>query len=189
MTRLLSAIILVFCFIACNRCDWTTPQPDREPNADLLWDADPLPDQEIEKFTVIETKLGKRKYKAVAEHAKIFKDRGETVASQLEVVFYDQEGIPFSTLTSDSGLISEKTKNMRAAGNVVVVNRDSARLESEELKWDHGKEKIISDKFVKITRGRDTLTGIGLETDPQLKEIEIKKDVNAYLIDVDETQF
>ncbi len=176
-------IIFLILFIAS--CDQSTRQSNVS-GSDSTADIVISPDREIENFSIIQTRRGRKKYVANAIYAAIFKDSNQIVATTVEVDFYDDEGLPFSTLTADSGYIDEKTKDMRAVGNVVVVNRDSARLESEELKWDHKREKIVSDQFVKIIRGRDVLTGIGLESDAQIESVEIKKDVKAFVIDVDD---
>ncbi len=147
------------------------------------------PDQEIEHFTVVETKNGRRKYEAFAERVAIYKATSQVLASDLHVKFFSSSDETFSTLTADSGFIDDRTKDMRALGHVVVVTQDSTRLESQELVWEHQQEKIRADGFVKITRRQDILTGIGLETDPQLKNIEIKKDMRATVRSQDASKF
>jgi hypothetical protein len=41
----------------------------------------------------------------------------------------------------------------------------------------------VSDSFVKLTRGKDVLTGIGLECDHTLESVDIKKDVRAVILE------
>lgn len=145
-----------------------------------------MPSHEIENFSVTETKNGQRRYVANAKFAAIYKENSEVITVEITVNFYDENQVPYTTLTADSGYIDEKTKDMRAVGHVVVVTKDNARLETESLQWQHATSLIISDDFVKITRGRDVLTGIGLKSDMRLEKFEIKKDMKAYVIDVDE---
>ena len=56
-------------------------------------------------------------------------------------------------------------------------------LETDSLLWLNARDKIISNCFVKLTRGNDVWTGIGLECDQDLSSVVIKKDVQAEIID------
>ncbi|OGV96576.1 LPS export ABC transporter periplasmic protein LptC, partial [Microgenomates group bacterium RBG_16_45_19] len=47
------------------------------------------------------------------------------------------------------------------------------------LRWDPNTAKIVTDDFVKITRGQDVVTGQGMESDQELKNIKIKKNVSG----------
>lgn len=143
-----------------------------------------LPTQEIEDFTIVETKGGDRIYEAEAAYAAIYKDKSEILTTDVHVIFYGEEG-GFSTLTADSAFIDEESKDMRAVGDVVVVTEDGVKLESEELIWKHRQERITSDHFVRLTRGRDVLTGIGLVTDAALQKAEILKDMKMEVRDME----
>lgn len=147
-----------------------------------------LPSQEIQNFTLTETKNGRKKYTANAEYAAVYKDDNEVHTITLEVLFFGNNDSR-SILTADSAYINEKTRSMKAIGHVVVISGDSTRLETDELTWDNKSEKIHTDKFVKVRRGRDVLTGIGIITDPHLRHLEIKKDMKAYVEDVDIKDF
>jgi len=56
-------------------------------------------------------------------------------------------------------------------------------LETESLVWVNQLNEIHSENFVTFTRGRDVLTGYGLRGDPELRNVEIQRDVKAYLRD------
>ncbi len=82
-------------------------------------------------------------------------------------------------LTSDSGRVDSQKGSLVALGRVVVVTREGARLETEELTWDRKTARVSSEQFVRLIRGRDVLTGIGFRSDPNLVSYEILKDVKA----------
>ena len=68
----------------------------------------------------------------------------------------------------------DRTKIMEARYNVIVENiQKDERLNTEELFWDQNSNKIYSNKFVKITRGEEVLTGDGLVSDQNFDNIEI----------------
>ena len=65
--------------------------------------------------------------------------------------------------------MNEKTNDLVAEGNVVVVSDSGVTLYTELLRWDHKKERILSDVFIKLVSEQDTLTGIGFESDSDLE--------------------
>jgi len=96
----------------------------------------------------------------------------------VRMVFY-RDGEEDAVLTSDTGQIHEETEATVARGNVVVVTEDGRRLESEELHWDPERELIHTEEFVRFTEGDQVLTGYGLETDPDLTNVMILRDVQG----------
>jgi LPS export ABC transporter protein LptC len=66
-----------------------------------------------------------------------------------------------------------------AKGNVVVVNPQGNRLETEELFWDRKSSKVASERFVRLVREDDVLTGVGFESDPNLERYRIEREVRA----------
>jgi len=121
-----------------------------------------------------------------ADYIEKYTKQDSTPAWGLEVQFFDRRGAKTSHMVADSGLVRESIKMMVANGNVVVVTEDGSRLETEQLFW-HGKdEKITTDEFVTIYQKGDTLMGYGLETDPKLTRLKIKRQVRGTLQDADE---
>ncbi|MCI0532365.1 MAG: LPS export ABC transporter periplasmic protein LptC, partial [candidate division Zixibacteria bacterium] len=55
---------------------------------------------------------------------------------------------------------------------------------TKSLRWDPSLNLILTDDFVKVTRGKDIVTGYGLESDPELKHITIKKNVSGEIRDI-----
>lgn len=90
------------------------------------------------------------------------------------VFFYDSAMILQSTITADYGISYEKKKIMEARHNVVVENMEKGeKLNTEELFWDRGKELIYSNKFVKLTTGKQVITGDGLTSEEPFDELII----------------
>jgi hypothetical protein len=51
---------------------------------------------------------------------------------------------------------------------VVVINESNEKLETELLFWNQEKDKIYTDRFVKITSADEIVQGIGFESDSHL---------------------
>ncbi len=90
------------------------------------------------------------------------------------VYFYDSLMNVKSFIKADYGIDREKQKLMEARYNVVVENLETdEKLNTEELFWDQSTEKIYTNKFVKITRGDEVITGDGMVSDQSFESIEI----------------
>ncbi|MCF8328426.1 MAG: LPS export ABC transporter periplasmic protein LptC [Bacteroidales bacterium] len=103
----------------------------------------------------------------------------------IHVKFYDSEGNVKSTLTANYAISHEKTQIMEARNNVVVINANDEKLNTEHLIWNQKKNKIISDEFVKITTENKILFGEGLEADEQMNNYTILKPKGTIYLDED----
>lgn len=102
-----------------------------------------------------------------------------TIAYVLNVDFLDSVGQISSNLVADSGVIREKDDRFEVFGKVVVVTQDSARLDTQFLRWNPQRKKIESDAYVKFTRRNDIMTGWGMEADPDLGRLKILSQVSG----------
>jgi LPS export ABC transporter protein LptC len=131
-------------------------------------------------FTTTESDSGLVRYVLRARIARFY--TGDiTRAEDVQVDFYDA-GKKVSVLTSREGFLDADGR-LRAQGNVVVRSQEGYVLETEKLYWDRGQQKIRSDDFVRITKGRDVLTGYGLTTGPNLDLIDIDRDVQGTVVE------
>ena len=137
-----------------------------------------------ENFVLVDTKEDKKNWVLRAKRADSYDD--SITIYDVTVIFYDSFGIYSSTLTSDSGVIYSGSEDMTAKGHVKVVSRDSTVLKTGYLDWSNKRQKIITEDFVEITQKGSVITGKGMESDPNLKHVEIKEDFNAISRDIKE---
>jgi LPS export ABC transporter protein LptC len=141
------------------------------------------PDQEVGNFSLTESVEGTKKWTLRAEWASIFNESAKVHAKIVRIDFFREDGTRFSELKADSGILSQDNNDMEALGRVLVRTEDGITLETESLRWLNTVQQIVSEDFVKITQGRDVLTGVGLVSDASLNEFEIKSHVEAFVID------
>lgn len=113
-----------------------------------------------------------------AGRARIFERRSETLLdSSVEVHFFKKEtGKKASVLTSRKARIDDRTMNMIAEEDVVVVGKErEIRLETEILEWNNSTRKLYSTEFVEITTEDEIIRGYGFESDPNLTNYKIFK--------------
>lgn len=130
-------------------------------------------------FTTTETDSGQTRFVFRAQVARIYAGN-VTRAENIQVDFYDR-GKQVSVLTARQGFLDADGR-MTAKGDAKVVANEGAILQTETLYWDRDRQKIRSEEFVRVTKGRDVLTGYGLTAGPNLDLIEIDRDVNATVV-------
>jgi LPS export ABC transporter protein LptC len=141
-------------------------------------DVSQIPDQKSWDVEVLFFDSSRTKAVLQANRARIYNDRMETLLDGgLKVEFMSKEtGRRVSVLTADSARIDDKTRDMLARGNVVVVSDSTGtRLETELLEWNNETRKLYSTEFVTITTPSERLQGYGFESDQTLTNYTIKR--------------
>jgi len=138
-----------------------------------------LPDQEVRDFVLSETSEGALEWKLYAQYAAMYDARNSIVARSVRVDFYDEKGKESSELRANEGEINQLTRDMTATGNVVLQTSEGTRMATEQLRFLNQSQKVVSDRLVRVERGHDVLTGVGFESDPDLKHYEFKSRVTA----------
>ena len=140
-----------------------------------------LADQEIDGFTLTQTREGSKVWSISADHALVFNDADRIEMMDLRVDFFDEDGEVRSTLTANEGVLARRTNDMEVTDNVVVYAADGTILTTDKLTWNERKGKVESDRPVRVTKGDDVMTGVGVEADPDLKNIKVKSDFRAFV--------
>jgi len=157
-------------------CGEELPEQEASRSADI-------PDEVVTDFVTSETDSGLVAWTLTAPKANKYNARKLFVMDRPTIEFFDDFGTLQTTLTSDFGEFYQDSRDMLAYGNVVVVSVDGDVLETDSLRYVTADDKIVSDSRVKLTRGKDVLTGIGLECDHKLSSVDIKKDVKAIIVE------
>lgn len=144
-----------------------------------------LPDETVMEFKTQETDSGRVRWTLKAPRADRFNAKNVFIMDDPKIEFYDEMGNLQTTLTAKNGEYSLVTHDMLAYGNVVAVTTKGEVLETDSLRYLNTVDKIVSDSFVKLTRGGDVITGIGMECDHTLDSVDIKKDVRARIVEED----
>lgn len=144
------------------------------------------PEQIIENMEVTFTEQGRRTGVLRADSVAIYQQGRVKQGKKIQVDFYDQQGQHVSILTADEGTYDSKMEEVEARGDVVVISDAGVRLETDVLCWRKQTNRIFTDAFVKITRGKDTVSGYGLDTDPQLVDLHIQRDLRGRIEDIQE---
>ena len=146
-------------------------------------EGDALPVQETKVRKWVEYDGGKMTWEFRGDVLRYFEKPERVESDGVVVDFYDEEENYSSTLTAVYGEIDRSTSDMLARGDVVLRNRDGVRLETDWVRWSNDEDRITTDAFVTIVRGKRRITGYGLRADPGLEETEILRDVVAFTVE------
>ena len=133
-----------------------------------------LPDQESWNSTIIFTDSGQTRGILKAGRVWVFNNENLTyLGDSIRVDFFDDLGRHTSYLTADSGLVNNQTNDLEAIGNVYTHSDSGTSLWTQRLFWNNKTQKITSDVFVKIVSPKETLQGVGFESDRDLRNYKI----------------
>ena len=169
------AVIAIVLALAC----------DRKESKDAPIDTSQVPDETVTEFVTQETDSGRVQWKLAAPRALRYNARNVFLLEKPTIEFFDDMGNLQTTLNAKNGEYSVLTHDMLAYGDVVATSTKGEILETDSLRYLNETDKIVSDSFVKLTRGRDVITGIGMECDHTLDSVDIKKNMKARIVEED----
>jgi len=121
------------------------------------------------------TDAGLSRAELLADTAYFFDDNTRIELRKVETTFYTTSGARDAYLTSKRGTYNNRTSQMIARGNVVVITEEGRRLTTPELKYDQQTNEIASDSAFVLTEPGRRLEGIGFRSDPNMQNIQILK--------------
>jgi len=115
-----------------------------------------------------------------ADTAYFFDDNNRMELQGVHATFYTVTGAKDAVLTSRHGTTNTRTNNMIARKDVVVVSEDGRRLTTQELIYNQQKNEISSDSAFVMTEPNRRLEGVGFRSDPNMKNIQILKNMSGF---------
>jgi LPS export ABC transporter protein LptC len=94
--------------------------------------------------------------------------------SGIKVDFYNGKENPQAKVTAKYGKCTNNNL-WELRDSVVVINEKNEKLETELLFWNQEKDRIYTNRFVKITSEDEIIQGIGFESDTHLLNRKILK--------------
>ena len=131
------------------------------------------------------------RFKLKAPKLKIFQDEDEPYKEfpeGLQIEKFNENHVITSSIRADYGKNYEKKELWELRQNVVAVTENGDSLKTDVLFWDEKKDAIYSDQFVKFIQKEQIITGIGFESDLQMKKWHIKNVKGTVVVEVDEKQ-
>ena len=136
---------------------------------------DGRPDAERWNATITLTNKGAKRAVIRAGHLEKYNEKEFVLLdSSVMVDFFNEKEQHTSVLTSNTAEVDQASNDMKAMGNVVAVSDSGITLYSETLTWNSKDEKLhTKDNIMITTLEKDTLYGVGFESDSDLKNWKI----------------
>lgn len=140
------------------------------------------PDAESWNAVITLTNKGAKRGVIRSGHLEKYNDNEFILLDQnVDADFFNEEEVFTTNLKSLVAEIDEEEDFLVAIGNVVVVTDSGVTLFTDTLSWDNQKEKVFtSDSVVFITEKKDTLYGIGFESDIELNNWRILQPTGVF---------
>ena len=140
------------------------------------------PDAESWDAVITLTNKGAKRAEIRSGHLEKYNDNEFILLDQnVDADFFNEEEVFTTNLKSLVAEIDEEEDFLVAIGNVVVVTDSGVTLFTDTLSWDNQKEKVFtSDSVIFITEKKDTLYGIGFESDIELNNWKILQPTGVF---------
>jgi len=140
------------------------------------------PDAESWDAVITLTNKGAKRGVIRSGHLEKYNDNEFILLDQnVDADFFNEEEVFTTNLKSFVAEIDEDEDFLVAIGSVVVVTDSGVTLFTDTLSWDNQKEKVFtSDSVIFITEKKDTLYGIGFESDIELNNWKILQPTGVF---------
>jgi LPS export ABC transporter protein LptC len=145
------------------------------------------PDAIIEKFHLVSTVEGRKRWEFFSDVARLYQNRKEAYSDNIYAQYYKKDKL-ISTLTADNAIVNTETNATQAEGHVELIVENGSKLETDKLNWDPATDQIKTDGPVHVFKGMDDITAVGMVADTELNNIRFNKDVRTQVRDTNEVQ-
>lgn len=165
MRRSLGMLALVVSVAAACGDTKAPPVVSRDPAADSA-------DQVMFGVRHFLTKNGVRQAQLMSDTALMFDEGTRIMLRKVRLTFFSESGTENAVLVAKRGRYDTRNQVMEGHGDVVVTSTDGRRLETQQLKFDQGRNEISSDSAYVATEGARRQSGIGFRSDPNMRNVQ-----------------
>ena len=178
----IAGMILAFTCIICSSCE-------RKIYTIRKSDIESLPSLTVKDFETVYTDSARKQLIMRSPLMERYTERKSPYSEfryGVKVVFYDGQDDSVGTLSSKYARYAEDKKLWELRDSVIAVNRKNEVLETELLYWDQERERVYTDRFVRITSQDQIVMGTGLESDPRFIKWTIRNVSAQFYLSADE---
>jgi LPS export ABC transporter protein LptC len=116
---------------------------------------------------------GIRRAQLLADTAFFYDQMNRIELHKVRTIFYTSAGDSNAVMTGLRGTYDVRQQRLDGRGDVQNVTVDGKKQTSPHLVYDRVVNQVTSDTNFTFTEPGRTLTGIGLRTDPQLRNVQV----------------
>lgn len=122
---------------------------------------------------------GVRRAQLVSDTAFFYDQMNRMELRNLRTTFYTTAGDSNAVMVARRGTYDVRTQRLEGQGDVKITTVDGCVLTSPQLVYERLANQITSDTSFKFTEPGRTLEGIGLRTDPGLRNLQVFRNASG----------
>lgn len=149
-------------------------------------ESDSLPDMRTTGVTTLISDSGMIRYKIITAEWLIYGHRNPPFWAFKKGIYLEKFDSLFhvdASIKADTAYYYEPKKLWELRGHVHIQSQRGDKFDTELMFWDQNKEKIYSDKFIRIEQVDKVLTGYGFESNQQMTEYQIYNNTGIFTVE------
>lgn len=182
ITIVLGAMVMFLLFSACSG--------RKKELGKAITERDSLPVLDTRGVTTLISDSGITRYRIITEEWLMFDRKQPPYWSFEKGVYLEQFDSVFqveASIKSDTAYYFEKDRLWKLMGNVHIQNLKGEKFDTQLLYWDQNKQKIYSDKFIRIEQPDRIITGHGFDSNQQMTVYTINQPEGVFYVDEEAT--
>ena len=153
-----------------------------------ITERDSLPVMDTRGVVTLVSDSGVIRYRVNAEEWKVYDRKSPSYWSFEKGVYVEKFDSLFqveASIKADTAYYYDKQKLWKLISNVHIQNLKGEKFDTELLFWDQNKQKVYSDKEVRIEQPDQIIYAVGFESNEQLTKYTFFKTNGIFHIDED----
>lgn len=182
ITIALAAMVMLLLFSSCSGRN--------KEMGEAITERDSLPVMDTKGVTTLISDSGITRYRINAEEWLVFDRKSPPYWAFEKGVYLEKFDSLFqieASIEADTAYFYNKEELWKLTGNVHIQNLKGEKFDTELLYWDQRKQKVYSDKFIRIEQPDRIITGRGFDSNQQMTVYTINQPEGIFYVDEEDT--
>jgi len=177
ITTALGVMVMFLLFSACSG--------NHKKLGAAITERDSLPIMDTRGVTTLISDSGITRYRINTEEWQIYDRKSPSYWSFQKGIYLEKFDSVFNveaSIKADTAYYYDKKRLWELLGHVVIKNLKGETFNTEQLYWDQNKQKVYSDRFIRIEQPDKIITGRGFESNQQMTIYTIRKPEGIFYV-------
>lgn len=178
ITIAFGAVVMLLLFSSCSG--------GKKELGEAITERDSLPVMDTRGVNTLISDSGVIRYRVLAEEWLVYDRKSPSYWAFEQGLYLEKFDSLFNidaSIKCDTGYYYDKQRLWKLIGHVDIKNLKGERFNTELLYWDEGKQKVYSDRFIRIEQPDRIITGYGFDSNQQLTVYTIHQPEGIFYID------
>lgn len=174
------AVMVMFIFILFSACSG-----NHKKLGAAITERDSLPIMDTRGVTTLISDSGITRYRINTEEWQIYDRKSPSYWAFQKGIYLEKFDSVFNveaSIKADTAYYYDKKKLWELLGHVVIKNLKGETFNTEQLYWDQNRQKVYSDRFIRIEQPDKIITGRGFESNQQMTIYTIRKPEGIFYV-------